>query len=121
MLPASMMIKMVLAVTMAVESLNKLSPSTKMVKRLGTPNCLKSEITATGSVALKLAPSNNAVNNGNEVRDQTINPMMAVERNNPGMASVNTGAKLCFSKRASMAKADSNIRVGKHAYKIISG
>ena len=44
--------------TIAVASLKRLSPSTRIAKRFGAPRSLKIATTATGSVADKIAPSN---------------------------------------------------------------
>ena len=48
---------------------------------------------ATGSVALKIAPSSKAAVSENGVVSATMMPISSVESNRPGTASVNTGPR----------------------------
>ncbi len=100
------------ASTNDVASLNKLSPSTKTVNRSGTPSCLKIEITATGSVALNIAPRSKATIKSKGEKMAIMKPIMAVEISKPGTAKVKIGTMLRMTWRAFKLKADSNIRVG---------
>ena len=114
------------ASTMEVASLNRLSPSTRMVKRSGTPSFLKSDTTETGSVALRMAPRSKAEEKGmvasrREVRNQTIPPMTNVDARSPGTARVKTGPRLWPRCRASRLKADSNMSVGRKTNRIKPG
>ena len=58
--------------TMAVASLNRLSPSTRIVKRLGACMSLKIAITATGSVAETIAPSKRQTSKGTPATTEIV-------------------------------------------------
>ena len=72
--------------TIAVASLNRLSPSTRTESRFGTLRSSKRATTATGSVAEISAPNSNAALQESGVSATTILPTMAVDRITPGNA-----------------------------------
>ena len=119
--PAVMIPMSNVASTKDVASLNRLSPSTNTVSRSGTPSCLKIEITATGSVALKIAPRSSNTNKSNSVKIDIMKPIIAVETNKPGTASARIGRIFLPTWRAFRLKADSKMSVGIKTNKTRSG
>ena len=109
------------ASTSEVASFSRLSPSTRTVSRSGTPNCLNIAMTATGSVALKMAPTNRAINTSKGEKNQRIKPIIAVEIRSPGTASVNIGTIFLPNCLAFRLKADSKIKVGINTNRTRSG
>ena len=107
--------------TTATPSLNKLSPSMRIVKRLLAPNSRNKATTETGSVADKLAPTNKAV-----AKDKSVNSASAKETPNteiitPITANRVTGNKLSLRLRQRIFQAASNNNGGKKISKINSG
>ena len=96
-LPASRISTSNMAITREVASLKRLSPSTNTVSLSGTPNCLNMAITATGSVALNMAPNRSATRMSLKMSlnwlatSHMMSPMIAVETINPGTARVRMG------------------------------
>jgi hypothetical protein len=93
---------------------------------LGAPSWLKSEITATGSVADRIDPSRSASDHDIDMPTQgaakrMIAPMIAVEMRSPGIASVSVGPRFARSAFASRWKADWKISVGRKTKKTTSG
>ena len=111
----------IVASTSDVASLNRLSPSTNMVNLSGTPSCLKIAITATGSVALMIAPNNSPTIKSKSVNTEKMKPMMHVEISSPGIASVRIGQRLLETWRALRLNADSKISVGMKTKRTSSG
>jgi len=106
--------------TIAVASLNKLSPSTSIVRRFGAPISLKRAITATGSVAEISAPKSIATPILRGVVADIRIPTIKVEITKPGIASAHTGSRFFTRSLLSMLTDASKIRVGRRIYKIIS-
>ena len=99
--------------TIAVASLNRLSPSTRMVRRLGAPRSLKIATTATGSVAETMAPSSRQATKPKPEIASMAKPTAKVEINRPTTASIRIGF-MSFSRwRTLMLMADSKISAGK--------
>ena len=121
MTPASRMPVRIRDNTMAVASLKRLSPSTRIVSRFGAPSWRKSAITDTGSVALRIDPRRSPSSQPNGVATTRIPAMRPVEISRPGTASVRTAVRLSRSARASRLKADSKISVGRKTKNAISG
>ncbi len=78
-------------------------------------------MTATGSVALRIAPSNRATIRSNSVNHAINEPMMAVDSSRPGTAMVRMGQMLRATCRASRLNADSKISVGMNTKSTSSG
>ena len=89
--------------TMAVASLKRLSPSTRIANLLGAPTSLNSAITATGSVAAISAPKRSAGPHPMGVNRKTSEPTIPVESSSPGTANESTGARFCDSNLPSRA------------------
>jgi len=94
-------------------SFNRLSPSTSICNRFGTPTSLKIEITATGSVDEIKAPNRRAKRRGIAKYHDIIYPIIPAEMITPKIARHNTGNKFLLSRRVFTAIADSKINGGR--------
>ena len=114
------MAERIVKATIAVASLNRLSPSTRIASRLGAPRSLKIATTATGSVAETIAPSSRHAIRAKSVTPQRATPTATVEISSPMTASVRIGAMSSSSRRTSMERADSKTRAGRKTKKTAS-
>ncbi len=107
--------------TKATPSLNRLSPSTRIVSRFETPIERKKAITATGSVAEISAPNATAAAQGTPSTKLAINPPTTNAPSNvPMRANTRTGARSRRSRAHEMWRVASNNSGGTRTARIRS-
>ena len=106
--------------TMAVASLNRLSPSTSTARRFGAPRSLKIATTATGSVADRIAPSSRQTRKLIPDTAQTAPPTMKAEISSPTIARNRIGRISASNFRTSMARLLSKTSAGRKMKMMIS-
>ena len=106
--------------TIAVASLKRLSPSTRIASRLGAPRSLKIATTATGSVADNIAPKSKHAIKPIPETAYTAPPTKKLDINNPTTAKNKIGLISAISFLTSIAKLLSKIRAGRKTKIIIS-
>ncbi len=107
--------------TIAVPSLNRLSPSTRVPSDFGVPRRLNVAMTATGSVAETIAPTTKASSSRSPVTRWSAPAMIAVVTSTPGMARNAIPPIVRRRLVMSVWKAASNTRPGRSTRRTSSG